>query len=78
MPLYPFVCQECEAEFEQLVPRASTAVVAECPRCDSANTAKKFGVPAKVPVRSGVSANSDSCGVGPPCGAVGCRRVSPG
>jgi putative FmdB family regulatory protein len=50
MPLYPFACEACGAEFEELVTRISAEVVAECPSCGS---------------------------VGPPCGATGCRRISP-
>lgn len=77
MPLYPFVCDECHTEFEQLVVRSVTNVIAECPSCGSEKTTKRFGVPAKIPVSSGVSEGNGMCGVGPPCGAVGCRRISP-
>jgi putative FmdB family regulatory protein len=77
MPLYPFVCEQCEAEFEQLVARATTTVVAACPACGSTETTRRFAVPAKATVRPDLPVAPAACGVGPPCGAVGCRRISP-
>jgi putative FmdB family regulatory protein len=75
MPLYPYLCRDCETEFEKLTPRANgPATATECPACGGMNTERRFGVPAKSPVRPTVTAFADSCGVGPPCGAVGCRR----
>lgn len=77
MPLYPFTCEACGAEFEELVVRMTTGVVAECPSCGSDKTSRRLAVPAKTPVSADFPATLGPCGVGPPCGAVGCRRISP-
>ncbi len=77
MPLYPFVCDKCEVEFEHLVARATAAVVAVCPECGSTKTTRRFAVPAKATVRPDLPVAPGACGVGLPCGAVGCRRISP-
>ncbi len=77
MPLYPFVCRQCDAEFEHLAVRATASVVADCPACGSGDTARRFAVPAKAAVRPDLPTVPGACGVGPPCGAVGCRRISP-
>ncbi|QLA15376.1 FmdB family zinc ribbon protein [Desulfolutivibrio sulfoxidireducens] len=36
MPLYEYVCQDCQVTFEVLAPMGET--VAECPNCRSADT----------------------------------------
>lgn len=77
MPLYPFVCESCEVEFEKLMRPTSTGVSVECPECGSAKTTKRFSVPAKATVSSDFPDTAGGCGVGPPCGAAGCRRISP-
>ena len=77
MPLYPFVCDMCSVEFEQPVARATATVVAACPECGSSQTTRRFAVPAKATIRPDLAVAPAACGVGPPCGAVGCRRISP-
>jgi putative FmdB family regulatory protein len=39
MPIYEYVCMECESHFEELV-RADEAVT--CPDCAAANVARQF------------------------------------
>lgn len=42
MPIFEFVCQECETPFEELV-RSSTAVgEVSCPYCESTQVAKQI------------------------------------
>jgi putative FmdB family regulatory protein len=77
MPLYPYVCEMCQVQFERLVSHSVPAVSVECPECGSAKTTKRFSVPAKATVRPDFPTAAGACGVGPPCGAVGCRRISP-
>ena len=43
MPIYEYRCNECGAEFEELV-AASTEKNPPCPSCDSVNTEKKFSI----------------------------------
>jgi putative FmdB family regulatory protein len=75
MPLYPFHCRECDHEFDALIPRATDDPQAECPACGGAKTDRGFGVPARSPAAVTPPVGS-GCGVGPPCGRTGCRRVS--
>ena len=77
MPLYPFACGACGSEFEELVTRMTTPVVAVCPSCGSDKTSRRFAVPAKATVSRDLPTTTGPCGVGPPCGAAGCRRISP-
>ncbi len=47
MPMYEFMCAECEADFEKLVPSADAAASVDCPHCASRKVHKKlslFGV----------------------------------
>jgi putative FmdB family regulatory protein len=39
VPIYEFVCMECESHFEELV---KVDAVADCPDCGAANVRKKF------------------------------------
>jgi putative FmdB family regulatory protein len=41
MPIYEFVCMECESHYEELVPMGA---VADCPDCGSENVRKQFSV----------------------------------
>ena len=44
MPIYEFHCQNCEADFEDLVPAGTEH--ATCPECGSELTARRYSVPA--------------------------------
>ncbi len=71
MPLYDFVCQECEHSFETLV-RTSGEKVA-CPECQSAKVQRQLSLPAR-PVNTPATSSANVCNSsGPPCGPV-CRR----
>jgi putative FmdB family regulatory protein len=41
VPIYEFVCMECESHYEELVPMGRDA---DCPDCGSANVRKQFSV----------------------------------
>ena len=41
MPIYEFVCMECESHYEELVPMGANA---DCPDCGSVNVRKQFSV----------------------------------
>jgi putative FmdB family regulatory protein len=68
MPLYHFVCQDCETEFETLVNRGEEP---ECPECASTDLEKQPSMPGIPQVKA------SGCGdlSLPPCGAPGCRRT---
>ena len=66
MPIYEFVCMECESHYEELVPMGATA---DCPDCGSVNVRKQFSVFAAHGVESGPA----SFGGGGCCGgSCGC------
>jgi putative FmdB family regulatory protein len=69
MPMYEYTCVKCEHEFEALVFAGDEP---ECPACHGKKLERRLSVPAR-PIESAPLATS--CGVGPPCGAPGCRRV---
>ena len=73
MPLYPYVCRDCDHEFEALVNRGDEV---ECPECASKNLDKQASLPGIPQVKAGLPS---SCGDPslPPCGAAGCRRTGP-
>ncbi|MEK6711147.1 MAG: zinc ribbon domain-containing protein [Nitrospinota bacterium] len=47
MPMYEYICGECEQDFERLVPSAAAAASVECPACGSKKVHKKLSVFAK-------------------------------
>jgi len=67
MPIYEFVCMECEAHYEELVAMGASA---DCPDCGSANVRKQLSVFAAHGVESGPA----SFGGGGGCcgGSCGC------
>jgi putative FmdB family regulatory protein len=69
MPLYEYVCQECDHPFETLV-RTSTEKV-NCPQCKSEKVERTLSVPAR-PLS--VTASPGACkSSGPPCSPM-CNR----
>jgi len=71
MPIFEYICQECQHEFEALVFGKDTAV---CPKCQSKELAPQlsvFAVSAKSSAAPSMSAGS--CGsCGDPRGAGSC------
>jgi putative FmdB family regulatory protein len=67
VPIYEYVCMECESHFEELVRSADQQVV--CPDCSAANVVKQFSVFAA----HGTSAQPSFGGGGGCCGgSCGC------
>ena len=64
MPLYEYVCRDCQAGFETLVRRFGDAVA--CPSCSSVRVDKQLSVFAVSSVSP--SPPFEGCGAGP-CGA---------
>ena len=69
MPLYQYVCQDCEAEFETLVNRGEEP---ECPKCASTDLDKQPSMPGMPQAKVDGGCGDLSL---PPCGAQGCRRT---
>lgn len=74
MPLYEFMCAECETDFEKIVPSADAAGSVECPQCTSGNVRKKlslFGVAAGKSSYSPSSSYTEGfSGCGGCCGGI--------
>lgn len=62
MPLYEYVCRECDHEVELLV--RNPAEPLECPDCGGAELTKLLSVPS-------APASGDPSGGGPPAGSCG-------
>ena len=75
MPIYEYVCSDCESKFEQMRPLSQSGQSAECPKCHkparqkmstfAALSATLGGVPKTIPGAGGKSAcsgcSSGSC-----------------
>jgi putative FmdB family regulatory protein len=59
MPLYGFVCEECEEEFEELVMSASQTEEVSCPACESRKVHRQLSLVAAMK-RTGSSTSSIS------------------
>ncbi|MFP6868736.1 MAG: zinc ribbon domain-containing protein [Nitrospinota bacterium] len=74
MPMYEFICAECESDFEKIVPSADVAGDVECPACASRKVHKKlslFGVgSAKASYNPGSSYTGGFSGGGGCCGGI--------
>ena len=64
MPLFEYVCADCSAEFEEIVPTYDASV--ECSQCGSLRVEKKLSVFAVAGDRSRGSTDEGSCGA---CGS---------
>ena len=65
MPIYEFVCMECESHFEELVAMGGQA---DCPDCGSTNVRKQFSVFASVGAESRPSYGGGGGCCGGSCG----------
>jgi putative FmdB family regulatory protein len=74
MPLYEYVCRECDHSFESLVFGAGDD--ASCPKCESRKVEKQLSLPAR-PQTEASSSPVECDSTGPPCGPA-CRRFRGG
>lgn len=70
MPLFEYHCASCETDHEILVRNGETP---DCPSCGSATMEKLLSVPA-APATATAAMPVGGCGIGPPCGRMGCGR----
>ena len=66
MPLYEFVCRQCNKDFETIVPSDRRDNVA-CPECGNPRTARKISLVSPAQVKSTFA---------PPCQSAGCEYQS--
>ena len=65
MPLYGFICDECEKDFEELVLSASQTDKVTCPECGSNHVQRQLSLVAGLKSSSsGSSTSSSSCSTG--------------
>ncbi|CAN5312937.1 hypothetical protein BH11PLA2_BH11PLA2_41800 [soil metagenome] len=71
MPLYSYVCDKCEKDFEKLVSVKQSSDT-KCPDCGSRQVTRQFTTPAKT---SAVPVATNCRGDGTPCGAPRCGQL---
>jgi putative FmdB family regulatory protein len=71
MPLYEFVCEKCEKDFELLVRSAHWEGKAGCPHCGSKKLTKKFSVFASQAAGTSAAPPAAACARGG--GGCGCH-----
>lgn len=78
MPIYEYLCEKCEHEFEHLAKSmAASGEKVECPKCGSKKTGRKLSVCAikggrpEARAASSGHRHSGSCGCGRPHGSCG-------
>ncbi|HSB81022.1 MAG TPA: zinc ribbon domain-containing protein [Candidatus Methylomirabilis sp.] len=59
MPIYEFICDECEYAFEKRVPSSRSRV--RCPQCESAKVSKQFSAFAFKGERGFVGSKGGGC-----------------
>ena len=69
MPIYEFVCRDCNKDFEKLT-SASERDRTPCPTCGSGRTARKISLTSPAQVKAGGKSSSFSAGEG--CGLPNC------
>jgi putative FmdB family regulatory protein len=71
MPIYEFVCRDCNKDFEKLTP-ASERDRTPCPTCGSQKTARKISLTAPAQVKAGGKGFSagEGCGMPNCCGGA--------
>lgn len=60
MPLYGFICEECNQDFEELVLSASKVAEVSCPKCGSQHVQKQLSLVAALRSSSSGSSASSS------------------
>ena len=60
MPIYEYVCEQCEHAFEKRVTSSQSRV--RCPECESAKVARQFSTFAFKGDRGFVGSRGSSCG----------------
>lgn len=63
MPLYEYVCPECQERFERLIRSGETSKETTCPACGGGKAARVFSTFA--------TAGQSAAQAGPACGPVG-------
>ncbi len=66
MPLYEYICHDCDIKFEALRPMSKANETIHCKNCESLNTARVLSLFATIGSKSSAEANSNhgghSCG----------------
>ena len=70
MPMYEYVCRECETTFEELVFPGDAV---KCPSCRGEKLERLLSVPARPKTDTPTPLPTTCNSVGPPCGPT-CRR----
>ncbi|MSU77170.1 MAG: zinc ribbon domain-containing protein [Gemmataceae bacterium] len=71
MPMYQYVCENCQSDFRLLVNRGDDI---ECPKCQSKKLDKQPSMPALAAAKDAFPSSCGDLSL-PRCGATGCRRT---
>ncbi len=77
MPLYEYVCSDCETRFDALRSMADADAPIACPHCDSERTARAISVFSAIGdggVITGSGSSCDSCSPSSSCATCGARH----
>lgn len=74
MPIYEYVCRECEKEFEELLKNRDEKV--SCPSCGRGNVARRISIFGFKSGSTFVGSSSGGCGScsGGSCGSCSCSH----
>lgn len=73
MPIYEYVCEKCEHEFEHLAKSMSASnEKVECPKCHSMKTGRKLSV---VAINGGAKPSGQQAGGHVHSGMCGCGKM---
>ncbi len=64
MPLYGFICDDCNDDFEELVMSSSKTDDVVCPSCGSRKVQRQLSLVAGLNTSAGTSSSSASCSTG--------------
>lgn len=64
MPLYGFICDDCEEDFEELVMTASRVDSVVCPACGSHKVQRQLSLVAGLKGSSSAGTSQSSCSTG--------------
>lgn len=73
MPLYEYVCSDCNSKFEELRKSIEMDSEIECPKCGGKNTSRVLSAFSTPPGGEGGSSQLPPCAAGGNCSGCGCH-----
>ena len=73
MPLYEYVCQQCQTRFDALRAMAKADAPIPCPNCESKNTCRGISLFSAIGSAGVIAGAGSSCGS---CSSGGCAHCA--